>query len=90
MDPKTGRSKRQHSLSNWLFSRICPIAMTISVMCNFIIIHFYLFERQGEKECSHLLVYSQNAGNSQGWTRMKAGARNSILVSYVLGRNSVT
>lgn len=43
--------------------------------------------KETEIEISHLLVYSPNAHSSQSWARLQLGARSSVRVSCVRGRD---
>lgn len=49
----------------------------------------YLRSREREREVSNLLVHYANAYNSLEWARLKAGAGNSMQVSYIGGRGRV-
>lgn len=39
-----------------------------------------------EREIFHLLIHSESSYNSQGWTRPKAGAWNSVWVTHKGGK----
>lgn len=44
-------------------------------------------KKGGGENVFHILVYCPDANNSQGWARSKPGARNSIWISQVCGRD---